>query len=93
MASRGFESRALPLPVSPQELVIPKLEDWLVRTLQQSTESLIEKRDIQQYGPNALRKAKPLAAALSVLVDLERVRVIADGTRIDVNPHLLEDDR
>jgi putative DNA primase/helicase len=67
------------------------LDDWLGQRCRNEGISEIHKREISQYGPNAVRLKKELDDALQVLEELHRVQLIKDGKRhfIKLNPALL----
>ncbi len=81
------------------ELVLPaviadavKLQDWLLAYCKRDGCSVVPRRVVQQSGPNRLRNGKVLDAALDELVELQRVRLIKEGSRVEVhlNPALLK---
>ena len=86
-AQRFLNEIAIPLDQEHAQ----KVEEWLIANYRITGASEITKREFQQKG--SVRDAKPLAAALNILEDLERCRVFKDGKKIliQINPALLED--
>ena len=69
-----------------------KLEKWLLDYCKKNGCGVVPRRIVQQSGPGRLRKGKLLDAALDELKELQRVRVIKSGSRIEIhlNPALLK---
>lgn len=67
------------------------LDAWLVAHCRSEKKATIPKTYVMQHGPNSLRTAAKLDAALGVLVESCRVRLAKDGSRnmVQVNPALL----
>jgi len=84
-SQRFFREIALPVEMMNAE----RLDRWLLSVCKKENVSTIGRRRVQQSGP--VRDSKVLDAALSELVDLNRVRVVMDGKRkdIQINPPLL----
>jgi len=81
------------------ELAVPvelanaaRLEGWLIGYCRRERTHIVPRREVQRRGPNGLRDRKTLDDALRELVELRRVRDVADGKRRDIyiNPALLE---
>lgn len=85
-ARRFFGELAMPVA----QANAARLEGWLIEYCRRGRIAAIAKSHAMQYSP--LREKEALGAALSVLDDLERVRMFRDGKRvmIEVNPTLLE---
>ncbi len=68
-----------------------RLECWLIDHCKGEGNGAVERRTIQNRGPNPVRGGADLDAALSELIAAGRVREIAHGTRrlVEVNPALL----
>jgi putative DNA primase/helicase len=69
-----------------------RLDAWLIDYCRRECVSRIERRRLQQYGPNAVRSNLALAAALAELIEAGRVRQLEGGKLIAVNPALLGGD-
>ena len=76
------------LPLSEEENNIIKLNDWLISRCQKAGTGMIESREIQQCGPNSIRKKNVLDMALKRLKELGRVQL--NGKKIFINPALLQ---
>jgi putative DNA primase/helicase len=68
-----------------------KLNAWLIEHCRKTGSNTVSTRQIQQYGPGALRTSEALHAAIEELADADRVRVAKDGKRkeLEINPALL----
>ncbi|CAN0620162.1 DUF3987 domain-containing protein [Burkholderia multivorans] len=84
-AKRFFSELAVPDDV----MDAARLDSWLIKQCRIEHTGSVSKRDVQRLGP--VRKADPLAAALRVLEDLDRLRIERAGKQvtIHVNPALL----
>ncbi len=69
-----------------------RLQEWLLGHCKREGCSVVPRRVVQQSGPNRLRKGRVLDAVLDELVELQRVRVIKVGQRVEIhlNPALLQ---
>jgi putative DNA primase/helicase len=83
------------------ELAVPaelmdavRLDAWLISYCRQHRTRLVPIADVQQFGPNALRRKSVIDAAMLELKEANRARWILDGKRktIAVNPALLADE-
>ena len=68
------------------------LDDWLCKRCRSEGIREVAKREVLQYGPNPVRRKRQLDAALALLEELHRVRMVKDGKRqlIQPNPGLLD---
>ena len=74
----------------PQELAdAVRLDQWLIKRTKAMGASTVPKNETRQYGP--VRDSKRLTAAIDELINLERVRVVAEGrkTILQLNPGLI----
>ena len=68
------------------------LEDWLIRRCQQTGLSSVPKNYALQHGPGLLRSADKLNAALQLLENLSRAKLVLEKQVIILlNPTLLGD--
>jgi putative DNA primase/helicase len=81
---RFFGELALP----PEMADAARLDNWLIKHCRRERTHIVGKRHAQQYGP--VRNGARLDAAISYLVELDRLRVEKNGNRITlyVNPAL-----
>jgi len=89
-ARRFFGGLALP-----QELAdAARLDSWMIEYCHREKTNIVPGSYIQQYGPSGLRAKATVEAALSELVDRERVRCVKVGKRntVHINPALLAGD-
>jgi putative DNA primase/helicase len=84
-AMRFFGDLALPSELS----AAARLEGWLIDAFNHRGIGSMTRREVQQYGP--IRDALALDAALSVLAELDRAKLVTDGKKknIAINPALL----
>lgn len=78
---------------APRELsTARRLDTWLVDFCRREGVREVERRTIQNRGPNQVRGRAGLDAALSELAEANRIREVEDGRRklVRVNPELLE---
>ena len=82
------------MAISPQALAAKDLDDWLLLRCKLTGKNSVPTREALQYGPNRLRTCPAMEAALMVLVEARRVRVVEIGRKrlIQINPELLEAD-
>ena len=81
---RFFGELALP----PELAAAARLDGWLLDYCRREQASEISTRDAQRLGP--LRTSEALSAALAVLAELDRARIVTEGRRktIKINPAL-----
>lgn len=84
-ARRFFGELALPTELADTA----RLDAWLIEQCRRDRTDEVPRREAQRCGP--VRDAERLSAALRVLDELDRVRVLAEGKRrsVRVNPALL----
>jgi len=72
-----------------------KLDDWLLRRCSERGVAHLGTREIQQYGPGAVRDRAAFDAAIKELADADRVREIKLGRQrlVLVNPALLRSEQ
>jgi putative DNA primase/helicase len=76
----------------PRELAdARKLDAWLVDRCRRGAVFHFGLRELQQLGPNSVRKKSALKAAIAELVEAGRARLTLDGKRVMVRPELLGD--
>ena len=89
-----FQARAFLGDVAaPRELsTARRLDAWLVDFCRREGVREVERRTIQNRGPNPVRGRAGLDAALAELAEAGRIREVEDGRRklVRVNPALLE---
>ena len=89
-----FQARAfLGEVAAPRELsTARRLDAWLVDFCRREGVREVERRTIQNRGPNPVRGRAGLDAALVELAEASRIREVADGRRklVRINPALLE---
>jgi putative DNA primase/helicase len=80
------------MSITPQALAAQDLDDWLLMRCGLTGKSSVSNREALQYGPSRLRAGHALEAALTVLIEARRVRLVELGRRrlIQINPELLE---
>jgi len=68
-----------------------RLEDWLVKRCHQKGVDMVTTQEVQQFGPNLLRKIETIEAAALELAELGRLHVLKEGKRkcLAVNPCIL----
>lgn len=86
-ARRFFGELALP----PELVDAGKLEAWLIDRIRSSGDRLVSTRSIQQFGPARLRKAVAIEAALAILKEEGRARLVQVGRKkfVEINPELI----
>ena len=86
-AQRFFATVALP----PELVNTEKLEAWIIGRCHEKGLKALSTREIQQFGPNAIRRKEPLEEALEALEKNGRIRQEAKGRQklIRVHPALL----
>jgi putative DNA primase/helicase len=68
-----------------------RLEAWLVDYCRRERKYVVPRRDVQRCGPNSVRAGGALDEATRILVELDRVRRVEEGQRIEiyVNPAIV----
>jgi len=88
-ARRFMEEIAVPIEISNAS----KLDAWLIGYCRENRVTEINRRTIQQSGPNCIRSKEALNVAIETLVDSKRVRIVKSGKAkiVQINPALLNE--
>lgn len=79
------------LALTPEQANPARLEAWMLDYCKRESVDRVSTRDVQQFGPGALRDKKVMLDALQELAELGRARIVTEGKKklIQINPALL----